>query len=761
MGVGDAKTLPIRTASVLLLLLCILLNWHEPLLSGPGLDASWEQATEFAVKSHLVFGRDYVFTYGPYHYLVTRLFDPATFGRVLVFDAFAIVAALWTSIRNRSLTGVAGFAICMVLLWSPSDAVNTCALFGIFLIALEGRWGPVFVAASAPLLLAKLSFAPVFVPLVLLADLYRLIGRRAPVLTITLVAALVIADLAAGQPLSALPDFAFNSLAIIGGYSAAMQWPGPIAELLGTVALSVGVVIASLVLAVRAQRAASGPHQHAPIFIWVGFAWTLFVAFKMAFVRQDLHTLTFHQAAPTAFALLLGAFDRPEWRAPWNRAVGAVIFLMMVLASIYWRSDIMRNDTSTPVRPLAEVAEAARDLEPRLRQGFGWLTGQQWATSLQLRGAIDAGLSRKLPAGLNGSVDVIPWESAPLIRSNFDYRPRPVAQSYSSYTARLQALDLRYFQQRAPDLLFLKVEDIDNRLPTLALGPSLPEIGRRYDAVSTDPLGLVLHRRAAPRSVTTETTRPAVAGLDQWIPLPRASGLVMAHIRLRPSLLGRLAGIAYRQPLSWITLRDSAGHQAKYRFVPGMAELGVAVSPTPVIWGTGAPTLLDPVQVDAATAVQALKLSARPWAFLPPEVWFETVHLAPGFAAGLPLLPRLGAVLTWSDPRHEASYDGKQIFAHAPTRLNASLSQPLHLRGVVGLRPQPDGTAPGDGVRFRISAETAASSTVLFEKIVKPGQPAAPFEVRSPAHARLVLETETLATANYDWSYWGELEVLK
>jgi hypothetical protein len=217
-----------------------------------------------------------------------------------------------------------------------------------------------------------------------------------------------------------------------------------------------------------------------------------------------------------------------------------------------------------------------------------------------------------------------------------------VNQSFSSYSPRLQALDRDHFQSpRAPETLFLRIEDIDSRLPTLATGPSLPVIGQWYDAVDTDPrgLGLILHRRSSPRRASQQATGETEFHLDQWITIPQPeTGLVLARVTLPRTVLGRIVTLLYREPLLLITVRSASGIERTYRFIPGMAELGFAISPLPVADpGIAAAGLLDQEQFPALSErIIAFRISGSSSAirsFGPGHAAFSKVWLEPGFAA--------------------------------------------------------------------------------------------------------------------------------
>jgi hypothetical protein len=759
---GDRQ---VRLASIVLFAFSLLITLRDPTMPQSGLDPSWQLAAEFAAKHRLVFGQDFIFTYGPYHYLATHLFDPKTFPLVLAYGAFSAIAVFWVALRNRSLLAVAGLAITMVALQTQNDALSTLTLFGVFLICLREKtaWGVLFAALAAPLVLAKLSWGLVILPLTLLADVHQLLRRRPPLFTAALLAGCLAAYLAAGQPIAALGDFIANTLEIILGYGRAMQVSGWRLELATTAVLIAAAVVVIARLVLRTWRA-DRERDFAPVTALLGFVWVLFVAFKMGFVRQDTHTLIFHQAAPGLLAMVYGCVRRPEETTPRTRAEVVLLFVALLASLFFWRSALIRSAPGAPPKPVAEIAAALGDVMPRLEQGLGWVTGQRWKAAVTARLADDEQLTRPFPPTVQGSVDALPWEVAQIVESRLDYTPRPVVQSYSSYTPRLQALDRAFFAgPKAPDTLFLQLLDIDERLPSLAVGPSLPVIGQRYDAVDGDALGLVLRRRATPRPMSVHAGGPQPVALDQWSPVPGASGhLVMAHIKVERSLAGRLLGLVYRDPLMRIDLRTRSGRETPFRFIPDMAQLGFAISPLPASWEQGAPMLLDPSWSANADPVTAVRLSTHKsnWAFKRITVAYDDVVFPPGFAGQLQGLAFLGAQLVQSDAKHAAAFTGSEIFAHADTTLRATLASPVHLKGVAGLHPQPPGSPPGDGVRFQIFQTEGGVRKAILDAVVTPGLPPVPFEIQAPAGASLEFDTSMRQNSNYDWSYWGQLGVV-
>ena len=73
---------------VLFVFSAITLSWGNELrLPGTGLDPSWQEALVQATDQHLVFGKDIIFSYGPFHQIYTSQISenlgPLLIGRLL------------------------------------------------------------------------------------------------------------------------------------------------------------------------------------------------------------------------------------------------------------------------------------------------------------------------------------------------------------------------------------------------------------------------------------------------------------------------------------------------------------------------------------------------------------------------------------------------------------------------------------------------------------------------------------------------------
>jgi hypothetical protein len=229
------------------------------------------------------------------------------------------------------------------------------------------------------------------------------------------------------------------------------------------------------------------------------------------------------------------------------------------------------------------------------------------------------------------TVDLYPLANERVIAAGLAYQPRPTAQSYMAYSPYLQQLDLEHWRgPNAPQHLLFRLYDIDRRLPTLALGPSMVEILSRYDADGDVQSNIHLRRRASPRRFEEHAAGSRSFSLAEWVSVPQEpGGLTLASIHLPQTLSGRLLqAIRNVEPPS-ITVQLASGENKTYRFVPSMAELGFALSPDLVpLLGQANPNLQPdlPEDVGHAIPVRAFRITGESNSFGRGTVTFSTIR---------------------------------------------------------------------------------------------------------------------------------------
>jgi glycosyltransferase involved in cell wall biosynthesis len=569
-------------AIALALLLGLDLSWM-PKRFGPTLDDSWMIVLSEAFARGRQFGRDIIFTYGPWGFVTVGVYHPATFTLMLVAQGFFCLALAAGLTRLAAL----GFRHWWsAIAWVVALCVLSCPLFGLsgdvaflhcaaVLILLhemddQPRLRPRLRPALALLIVAVawaglVKFGHFVLGVVLVAAIAGadVLRRRPRAAAIVLVFAGALGGLwlAAGQGPGGIVPFIRYSLEITRGYSDAMAaWKEPVVHLVPFLA-AVGCFVGARLCSTRGAGDALRT---------LAFGWLLFQVFKGSFVRHDGHEALGFMVLPV-LALLLAPFA-------WRRArgwLGRAFLVALFVASLWpqiagwrvfmgqtWLEFVTRNVQSARVR----VAAAA-----------GLLQGHATAKTLALQHMAAASRAREelgFPAA-QGTVDLYPSEQGYIVAYRWPWGGRPVFQSYVAYTPALAELNANHLRGAgAPDTIFFAVEPVDRRFPALEDALSWPELVARYRVRGGTGRYLWLERAERPRAYELVPIGEMAARLGEQVTVP-ASDLVWARVDLRPTLLGRIVRLLYKVPQPTLTVNGQAG----FRLVPDLLRTGFLLSP--------------------------------------------------------------------------------------------------------------------------------------------------------------------------------------
>ncbi|WP_186090870.1 hypothetical protein [Burkholderia gladioli] len=558
-----------------LALAAVILPWL-PAMPGEGLDPSWMAALNQALAQGLVFGRDIVFTLGPYAGVFTRVFHPATDGLVLVAST---VFLLGYASATLALTRGAGSVLPLLLALMIAGALSRdVLLLGYPLLvsaawyrhcrALDGAREP--GAGWRTLLAALLMFAPFgLLPLVkgsmlpacaaaVLLCVLLLASRRAWGVALVMLLGPPLAAVAlwqaAGQPPAALGPYLHSLVAMISGYEEGMALDGPAID------LALYLLPALALLAAIALRRGEAFTLRA--FLLLSFAAFLFLCFKGGFVRHDDHALI--AASAIAFAGLVFALAAPSWSGAGMAVLGAVAGWAIAL----------HYTEATPARYAMNVARTALGVSEGIAlRARGDALAQAYQARL-------AALRREHEVPLmKGSSDIYSFWQSDLLAAGNAWNPRPVIQSYAAYSPMLAGLNAAHLAgARAPDTVLMRVTPIDGKYPTLDDGPSWPVLMRDYRPVAfRDNFLYLAHAPAPARAQAPVLAADAMLGAP--VTVPDSAVPLVASLAIEPSLTGRLRAFVLKPAALRIrvTLRDGSEHD--YKLVSGMARAGFVLSP--------------------------------------------------------------------------------------------------------------------------------------------------------------------------------------
>jgi hypothetical protein len=552
-----------------------------PLPWGEGLEWSWQMALHESVVRGLVYGREFLFTYGPLGFLayprdIGDLLAHGMMWRLLIHGLFCLAIAL--NVWRCESTTLAGL-LCAVIAFSqvrvelPSRMLLAEMAFLVYAFVRGTTWPALLAAALAALgLLMKFNTGLAgATSLLLWAAIMVASGRGRSLLIWSLpIAGLFLAVLLAGfryygGPLDALPDYFVGSLRLASGYSAQMAREGSnVAFLL--VGVCYGLVAALVVTGSVFDR------RYASLGLLLSAV--LFVLFKGVYVRTDsTHVYLFFAALPGFVALFLVL---PRTRLlRWATAFGCVLVLGV---SIYGRG----SEFSAPEQ--SAIAAYTPDGPRNLFDAFYWSERRRGIEQLSRPAIARQRLPEPMLERLGTTpIDAYPQEMSILFANHLNWCPRPVPQSYSAYTPELDEINARHYRSKAgPALILYEQNAIDGQHPWFVDPLTLQEIYKRFDVVVAAPRFLLLARRAEQRPGDSEASPVGKIRLGERVAVPQDDQyLLAAGLRFQLTNGGRARDVLWKVYPPSLRVEFADGSEQTYRIVWRNAINGLLLSELP------------------------------------------------------------------------------------------------------------------------------------------------------------------------------------
>ncbi|HEV2522013.1 MAG TPA: hypothetical protein VGT24_06495 [Candidatus Acidoferrales bacterium] len=551
----------------------------NPSMPLPVLDMSWMMAMNQAVAQRLVFGRDIIFTFGPYASIYTELYHPAT-DRLMIWGSSFLGLAYFVLLlflgKGQEFYGLFFYGLFLAGLVNSRDTL----LFSYPLImalvvyrmalpdghAMKLQFAKPFEKAF-PILFAPLALLPLIkgslLPIcgVTTALCFMLLwhcGKKvlASVAMVLTTASCMLLWVAANQPILALPRFIWSTTQSISGYTEAMAFPGDPWECV------LYILASALILLFVAWTARSS--RTSTWFLGASYTLFLFTAFKAGFVRHDPWHNIIAGSSILAAALLL-MFVMGIRRSLLPLVMAALVWIYIGPKTIQAAGD---NFTVNFRGTFERAYDGARK---RFSGG-------------ELKNEYDQHISairREFPvARMPGTTDIY---SSWLLPSESAWAPRPIVQSFAAYTAELAQQNLMHLQSvHAPDNIIFRVDPIDGRFPSLEDGLSWPVLINDYSLVKLDSLAAYLRKRAAaerPAPVMRSDLYSTRHVFGEEVSLPESKEPLFGRLEITPTLLGRILGAFYKPPQLYLSVRSRDGSVKRYRAISGMMKTDFLITP--------------------------------------------------------------------------------------------------------------------------------------------------------------------------------------
>jgi hypothetical protein len=572
------------TASVSLL--ATVLSWRSeawrPVVAGL---SSWQSGIALAFLHHLQWGRQVVFTFGPYGFVedilpISHLTAALALAYVLAMS-WGLGALVVAGLRKtwELLPAGAGAWAVLVIAGNFVEApeLGLGLALGLCLAALRRPGGPGHSRLSGGALASRRHIALVGL-LGALAGFQLLVeanvglvtawlaaisalgagprrSRGAVVAASSLTGTFLVAWVAAGQSLGNIASYFRASWSVVAGYSAAMATsPGRRAEDYFAV-VDLALLGAVYALALRGRPLGE---KAAVSLALLGWVWE---ALKEGFVRHDLHDLVFFSLVLTALALA---------RLPGK-------FAALQLGAIALAASLACAARGEPPPQMASPIEDVRALYQEVRDlavASHWARVERRAYDTVLYTGDH--LSRAALRALAGhTVAAAPVEEAiAFAYHEFRWGPEPVLQSYSAYTSYLDRLDANFLGSKdAPERILYQPFAIDGRLPAWEPPAAMLAMYCHYSPLHVAAGKWLLLGRTPDRCGAPNLLAKARAYTGQWAKLPPVpQGMVLAAtFSMSAPFSAQVEDVLLKGPESHVEINDLHGRVTSYRFITGTA----------------------------------------------------------------------------------------------------------------------------------------------------------------------------------------------
>jgi hypothetical protein len=549
----------------------------------PGIDSSWMIALHLAVKQHLTFGKDFVFTYGPLGVLYHRY--PICVNKYLLLLAdlyffYVLFVGFRALIKKRLNFGTAIFVFACVLVCEYMETENWFFILMLFFLFsfLEAPDKTANIVHAGILSLIcfyiKVNSGVLDLCIFIGTIVYAMISGKFTLLRGASILLVYIAALLASARLlhTDLPGYILGSLQYMKDYEDVMYLP--LAGRFGVIAGWGAGVLMALLLACYGLflfkwfRNRQLSRQADALFVYLLVAGSLFVWYKNGFVRADGHVRQFFQmVAP--LTLLLYVFTPASLGTKAIRVSCWVILVVNVLVIGIIPVNYIPNGFSR-LANLSLIPTRIREIKHYFVQ-LGAYDGQV----AHLKD--ETTLPNKFRDVIGGhTVDIIPTEISTIYFNGLNYDPRPTLQSYAAYNSYLDSLNrAKYLAPDAPEYVLFTLDGTLERFAWSDEARVKLSLLQRYRFVAGIGDQLLLKRREVPRRLTKLKEETLHVKLGEEIPVKETSGTQIQYTKfiIRYNWSGKAQSLIYQPPPLRIVYRiDDGDVQYHQAFLPVCAD---------------------------------------------------------------------------------------------------------------------------------------------------------------------------------------------
>jgi hypothetical protein len=792
----DFSTLKFSLQRNLYLILFLLVGlWTVPLprqFPAPGLDPSWAIGLDIAFLHNLQYGKDIVFTLGPFAFIKYPLIIDHTIWQIstvyLFFVHFLFIIATYLFLRRFSAR------------W-----YHYLLFIGIFFLVLSTIlvtwWLLISLAILLYLILTRKESSRLTIPGLLFCGFFLALGsylkfdifynslyliaafgvlsfllhrdlRQEAILAGSYVLSFFALWRIAGQNFSNLVPYLIDGYNITKSYTEAMALQGPAWQLI------IGVLSGILVILLAACSIATGKQK-----IMVFFAFTAFIfftAFKSGFVRHDLHIIFFLTIYLYLFGIVLVLFSqetsgtKSHTRSP---PLSSMILPAMLVLSL-------AICVSTPwlVEENIAVPTPTYDITWRLMSNVSYFDQLAANEKEIVRTAYPLRSSFVQNIG-SAPVDVFPWDVALCWAYDLNWSPRPVFQSQGVYSNYLDDMNSLHFQgPGSPEDVLFTYNSLDGRYPLFDEPRTFETILHRYTYVDESGGFILLSRSPEPRGGAGLDLGSKTGQIGTPVSLPEYPGEIFGEIDIRYSPPGKIVSLLYKPDPVFIRFKLKSGQTTqRYRIIPGLVKNPVFLSQ--FVGDTG--TLSWIFRGNLVNDVESVTIETDNPGIYVPEY---TIRFTGGDVGKKPensilfdhpleedrILPqqkgRTYSFVSIGGETKVAFFEHSMVNGSLIAIRDVAIPGNSTLDFSIGVDPAAWSSDKGDGVEYQVFIDNTTPEDRVFAQYIDPGQnpgerrwnsyqvDLSRYAGRNVTFFFSTLPGPANETSN-DWAWWGDLSI--
>ncbi|NBA85053.1 hypothetical protein GVN16_04740 [Emticicia sp. CRIBPO] len=576
-----------------------------PYLYGePGIDPSWWVSLVMAVNEGYVFGKDFIFNYGPLGYLNTLALPESVspwfsfLFQLFVLFNFLFIIRLAMQQAGDKWKWVALFAVVVLLPWGFIADISFTLFYFLLFWLMYAR----ITRVTAALLLCmifvvliffiKVNLSMIALGLLLVSLAYFRIVSVFSTLTVVVVI-VALTGLIFGLSILLHVDlyhYLQASLKIIDAYQDAMA-----AMLLKPAELYILLAFESLIVIfvfVFVIRNSGSFKDNLYLYLLISLSW--FLMFKQAHTAVGHYNIFgfFLFMPPLALLIYLFALKTDQRQ----RAVLFVTVLaVQLLATQFVRFSMAGYNVKEYYRFMLPAALSAEATRPSAVfkaikyknpvNYFSALFNYDYENNFKNEHFNE---QRKLPQEVlnrigSKSVDIMPWEVSYIFFNRLKYNSRPVIQSYQANSDWLAFKnEEKYFSAGAPEIVLASVSDFREQNPIWVDKGAYLALFKKYAikdtvTIQSDTLFVFerLDRQSDSLAVKELSKKTKTGNLNEELYIPTRAKLIYLKADVQYSILGKLARLFFQPPYLKCEVNYADGQHKTYRIPPSILRGGV------------------------------------------------------------------------------------------------------------------------------------------------------------------------------------------